>query len=302
LFCGLWSDRRFFFLILYAQIIGLKTGLIMESYSNVKYSYFGKNKLLKDFIKAKIRPIAYRISGILLAKKINIIFAISNKAVEQYCAAGFERKKIFKFGYFVPPYTLQTSNHCFVKNSNQLKLIFIGSLIEIKGIHTLIQAMKLCSYSKCNVILDIFGPGFPPEIESLPNGVNYKGVIPFGKSQETVANYDALVLPSLYDGWGVVVNEALLQGVPVILSDAVGAGALIEKSKAGWIFPVKDFKKLSSIIICLAKKRCHLIESKSAAYNFKKNLYPAVAARYFYECLLYISGEKTERPISPWYR
>jgi glycosyltransferase involved in cell wall biosynthesis len=38
------------------------------------------------------------------------------------------------------------------------------------------------------------------------------------------ARSDVFVLPSRHDGWGVVVNQALATGVPIITSDAVGAG------------------------------------------------------------------------------
>jgi glycosyltransferase involved in cell wall biosynthesis len=49
------------------------------------------------------------------------------------------------------------------------------------------------------------------------------------------------VLPSRYDGWGVVVNQALGAGLPIICSDMVGAGFdLVEEEVNGARFPVGD--------------------------------------------------------------
>jgi glycosyltransferase involved in cell wall biosynthesis len=59
------------------------------------------------------------------------------------------------------------------------------------------------------------------------------------------AQADVFVLPSRYDGWGVVVNQALGAGLPVICSDKVGAGYdLVLESVNGCIFPAGDADSL----------------------------------------------------------
>jgi glycosyltransferase involved in cell wall biosynthesis len=49
-----------------------------------------------------------------------------------------------------------------------------------------------------------------------------------------------LVLPSVFDTYGLVVNEALSCGTPVIVSDGVGASEIVEESEAGLVFPVNN--------------------------------------------------------------
>jgi len=78
--------------------------------------------------------------------------------------------------------------------------------------------------------------------------VTYKGMIPFGQAQAVIAEYDALILPSLHDGWGVVVNEALLQGVPAIVSSHVGAKCMLEHSGAGLVFRSGDLCSLVQVM------------------------------------------------------
>jgi glycosyltransferase involved in cell wall biosynthesis len=60
---------------------------------------------------------------------------------------------------------------------------------------------------------------------------------------------DVLVLPSEYEPFGVVVNEAMLCGLPAIVSDRVGARYdLVEEGKTGFVFPCGDTKVLSPLL------------------------------------------------------
>ncbi len=62
------------------------------------------------------------------------------------------------------------------------------------------------------------------------------------------------VLPSRYDGWGVVINQALGAGLPVICSDAVGAGTdLVEENINGLHFAAGDVDALQNCIERMAK-------------------------------------------------
>src|SRR5262249_16541028 len=67
---------------------------------------------------------------------------------------------------------------------------------------------------------------------------------------------DVFVLPSRHDGWGVVVNQALAAGLPIISSDAVGAGLdFVENSVNGMCIPADDVESLYSAMKILAVDR-----------------------------------------------
>ena len=73
---------------------------------------------------------------------------------------------------------------------------------------------------------------------------------------------DVFVLPSRHDGWGLVVNEALGAGLPIVVSDRVGAGRdLVKDGENGFVFPSEDVDALAS---CLAR----LAESKALRKRF----------------------------------
>jgi len=301
LFNGMWGDRRFFPLLLFAQLIGVRTGLMTESFSDSTQSYFGGRRRWTDSFKALLRPLAYRLAGSLVARRVSVVFAISTKAVAQFEVVGFKGEQIFPFGYFVPALACEDATRMHLQEPASLRLVFVGSLIERKGLHTLLKAVQVCRDVGAEVVLDVFGPGQPPKPESIPRGVAFRGAVSFGQAQAVVRNYDVLVLSSLHDGWGVVVNEALLQGVPVIVSAAVGARTLVEKSGAGGVFPAGDADGLAAVISELVRTPQLLSQWREAAEHFQRQLSPEVAANYLYECLLFASGVAERKPSAPWY-
>lgn len=302
LFNGMWGDRRFFPLLLLAQLCGVKTGLMTEPYSDSSQSYFGVQQSWKDRAKGFMRPLAYRIAGAIVAPRMPVVFAISSKAITQLRAMGFKQECIFPFGYFVPALAGEGTIRLRTNDaSSSLRLVFIGSLIERKGLHTLLKAMRTCRDASRSALLDVYGPGQPPPPESIPKGVRFWGAVSFGQAQALVRNYDVLVLPSLHDGWGVVVNEALLQGVPVIVSDAAGARTLVEKSGAGIVFPAGNPVALAAVIDELLRNPQLLTQWREAASDFQRQLTPEAGANYLYDCLSYASDVTKSRPIAPWY-
>ncbi len=297
LFNGLWADRRFFFLLLEAQRRGIRTGLVTESYAEVAVGYLREEAVLKGHVKAILRPWLYRLAGLLVAKRLCAVFAISEKAVQQFSRIGVRKETIFPFGYFVPAMT--NDYRKYPGRAQVLRLIFVGSLIKRKGIQTLIEAVEICREQGSDVSLDVYGPGDTSMLVGT-KAVHYRGVIPFGEAQRVIAGYDLLVLPSLYDGWGVVVNEALLQGVPVIVSDQVGAKALVEKSGAGSVVVTDNAVALAACLKEVALDVERLQEWKSAAAVFREYLTPELAARYMYGCMCY-ALKLQNKPKNPWY-
>lgn len=301
IFNGMWGDRRFFVLLLYAQWHGVRTCLITEPYAERAVSYFSKRTCLLDRIKSAVRPWLYKVAGALVARRMTAVFAISEKAVNQFEAIGFSQAKVFPFGYFVPALAGH-SNVAEVKGTaDRLRLVFVGSLIERKGLSTLVEAVELCNASRHHVSLYVYGPGDSGAIHAPGRFISCHGSIPFGEAQEVIRQYDLLVVPSLHDGWSVVVNEALLQGVPVICSDAVGAGVLVHKSGAGTIFPVSDVRALASLFTELLRDPDRLSVWRSKANGLGDWLSPALAARYQMDCLQFALGQSNIRPIAPWY-
>jgi glycosyltransferase involved in cell wall biosynthesis len=77
---------------------------------------------------------------------------------------------------------------------------------------------------------------------------------------------DLMVLPSMYDAFGVVVNESMLCGCPVVASDHVGAARdLIEHGRTGFVYPCGDTDALAAILRQALQNRGQLLAMGGAA-------------------------------------
>lgn len=129
--------------------------------------------------------------------------------------------------------------------SGKVKLLFVGSLIHRKNVPVVMEALK----DNSEIDFTLVGDG--PERRKLEklaqkNGVNarFLGTKPMSEVPEFMQHNDVLILPSLHDGWGAVVNEAMTLGLYVIVSDRCGAKALIADETDGLIFKSKDVSSL----------------------------------------------------------
>ena len=106
-----------------------------------------------------------------------------------------------------------------IKNSENgsLKLVFMAQLKGRKGVRDIIEAVSGLE----NVTVDFYGP-MEWDINQADffekSNVIYKGVAPLGSAQTVMANYDALIFPTTYEGesHAGVVLEAFSVGLPVI--------------------------------------------------------------------------------------
>ena len=135
-------------------------------------------------------------------------------------------------------------------------VLFVGRLVSIKGVDRLLKAFVGVSAALQNVILMIVGDG--PEKENLISLAStlgiYDKVVFTGRLEgpELYACYllgDLFVLSSHYERYGAVVNEALLAGMPVIVSSTAGASELIIEGFNGHIFDPFDIDRLTNLMI-----------------------------------------------------
>ena len=116
--------------------------------------------------------------------------------------------------------------------------LFVGRLIERKGVNVLLDAFQELEQGELWIAGD--GP-IRSELERAgrSNGrVRFLGHLEDQALHEVYSEADVLVVPSWYEPWGLVVNEALAHGIPVIATDQVGAADdLIEPAANGYVVP-----------------------------------------------------------------
>ena len=152
-------------------------------------------------------------------------------------------------------------------------ILSVGRFIQEKGFDVLIEAAKF--FDKKNVGIYIIGGDFPLEywyeiIET--NDIKNIHFIPFQCTKNLKKWFviaDIFVLPTRNDSWGLVVNEAMAHGLPVITTDRCNAGLeLIENYKNGFIVPVDDNNKLSEKINLLLENE--MLRKQQGLNNLKK--------------------------------
>lgn len=138
-------------------------------------------------------------------------------------------------------------------HNRPLTFLFCGQMILRKGVDLLLRAFDRLIGSGLDARLLLIGRqaqlnDFLAEVSQRARAkISYVGF----QSPERLPNYfakaDVFVLPSRYDGWGVVINQALAAGLPIISSDMVGAGLdLVESGVNGILTPVGDADSLQS--------------------------------------------------------
>lgn len=126
-----------------------------------------------------------------------------------------------------------------LEDDDRRAFLFVGRLVQSKGIDVLTDA-----YARYRSEVDdpwdlvVAGTGvLPPGLASL-EGVHALGFVQPGELPGLFARASALVLPSRFEPWGVVVHEAVCAGLLVLTTDRVGAADdLVEHETSGYIAP-----------------------------------------------------------------
>lgn len=280
--------------LLHALHRRLPAFLVSEPYPVAATGYFAR-VTRRDRLKAVLRPLLYRGYGVVLRRRISGVFAISTRAVRQFTAMGVAPERIFPFGYFVAPVPSQRRQSDAV--GAPLRVAFIGTLIERKGLPELVEAARRL---RGTVAVDVYGPGDPARFGFDAAGIRFCGRADFGTAQAVFAGYDVAVVPSRHDGWGVVVNEALQAGIPVLCSDATGAAAIVHRWGCGVVVPAGDAGALADALATLAADRPRLAGMADAAARVAAVLTPAVAGAYLSAAIASVL-EAAAPPVNPWY-
>jgi glycosyltransferase involved in cell wall biosynthesis len=133
--------------------------------------------------------------------------------------------------------------------------LFAGRMAREKGVGVLQQAWRTAGFAAPSTALVLVGDG-PIRARAVATGAAHTvGPRDPAALRNFYAGSDVVVVPSLptrdfREPWGLVVNEAFDQGVPVIASDAVGAaaGGLVEHERTGLVVPAGDADALAAAL------------------------------------------------------
>ncbi len=168
-----------------------------------------------------------------------------NLATNYVCASTVTKKSLLKQGIEdnkikVIPYGVETSRFPYINRTNgpTFKVLFIGSLNQRKGIIYLLEALRLMPH----IELLLVGRGiFDYElIKDYPFKITVHRDIPHEQLITVMHEANCFVLPSVIEGFGQVILEAMATGLPVIASENTAAKDIIRCGYDGFTIPIRD--------------------------------------------------------------
>lgn len=175
-----------------------------------------------------------------------------------------------------------------IPDQGALRLLCVARLIERKGQHHLIEAVKRLTDRGVDVTLDLVGTGDAETANralaqslDVAARVNFIGYVPREEIAKHYAAAHVFVLPSFNEGMSVATLEAMAAGLPVVVTRTGGTAELVEEGVNGLTFNWGDLETLTTHLQRLATDRV-LARQMGAASRARAALFTwdSAATRY----------------------
>lgn len=157
------------------------------------------------------------------------------------------------------------------KTDDVFRVVQVGAIAPRKGLPYLLQAFTELDLPRSELWLVGSGAGssaLAPVLERYRSDkVHFKGAVPQRQLPEIYAQCSVAVLASVADGFGLVVPQAMACGLPVIVTENVGAADIIVNGENGRIVPIRDVEALKEGLLYLYNHRDHMREMGRAALD-----------------------------------
>lgn len=173
---------------------------------------------------------------------------------------GIARERIYVIPYGIDPISFpeKTRNNV---SEEPLKLVFLGSIVQRKGVSYLLQAMRVLKGKPVQLVL--CGRNMP-DVALIEQYLDCKIEVKIGLSNVDVLKElhtaDLFVFPSLLEGFAHVILEAMSCGLPVITTPNTCGPDVIVDGEHGFIIPIRDPNALADRIMWCMEHKVQLNE------------------------------------------
>jgi glycosyltransferase involved in cell wall biosynthesis len=178
-------------------------------------------------------------------------------------------------------------------------LLFVGIIVEQKGIRYLIKSMPKVIEVFPDAKLVIVGEGnlknemieFADKL-NVSNNLHFTGILPHDELPQYFATADLFILPSFSEGWPVVVMEALSSGTPTIVTNIPVFEKHEQKKRLFTIVPVGNSEFIAKEIIKMLTKKKILLSPQNDLRTYAKENLDWVIISNKYKNIIRICIEK----------
>jgi glycosyltransferase involved in cell wall biosynthesis len=197
-------------------------------------------------------------------------------AVEQLVGSNHPSVVAYPGGDHLPPTLTPQEIEARTQQPGPLRILFVGNLTPVKGLHTLLQALAHVPLERwCLTVVGslTMDPDYVSNIRRQIDGsawhdrVGLLGACPNAEMTSHLRQHQVLAVPSLYEAFGIAYLEALGFGLPVIASGAGGAHELITHGEHGFLVAPGDAPTVAQHIQTLQHDRDRLRRMSLAAYR-----------------------------------
>jgi glycosyltransferase involved in cell wall biosynthesis len=192
----------------------------------------------------------------ILADRTDAMIAISDRCRADHLRLGVgspERFVTIPSGIPAPPQDRDAARGAMGLDGGELAIGCVGRLAPVKGQAILLDAFARLARRRSDARLVLVGDGpCRDELHAMAARLNLDGTVRFlglrDDASALLAGFDLYVQPSLNEGMGRALAQAMAVGVPVIATDAPGPAALIGTGGAGLLVPAGDPGALAAAI------------------------------------------------------
>ena len=182
-------------------------------------------------------------------RRMSIIFASGQSHIELLNVLGYKGQIKITKGVGI----INKPSFTPIRRNYNKRFLFIGRLSPEKNIRQLIEIFNTLP----DFTFSLIGTGpQEKELKAIAN-VNtiFLGQIENYKLQEYFLTNDIFILPSISEPWGLVVEEALYFGVPVMISQNCGASELVEDGVSGCVMDIASSERIKEFILSIDEKK-----------------------------------------------
>jgi len=183
---------------------------------------------------------------------VDKIWCISSLVKDSFLSNGVPEEKLFLVPLGVDYKKYSSISSDIGGKDRRFTILFVGNVNPEKGVHILMEALLLLGLQNIDMVFNGFVPDyFKPVFTEYAKKLEKQDVkvrIEPGDPTQNYRKASLFVLPSLHDSFGLVVLEAMASGLPVIVSDSVGAKDCVIDNKTGKIFESENLEELANAI------------------------------------------------------